>query len=531
MGGILNQIATVGDSIPTPQKIEAQNNALQSQRQALAMGKVQLTEATEAQQARHAMNAVFAQAAQRGTDVNDADLLAAGGIHATPVIEARNKMRQSLATLQETQLKNQQAEAELMGAAGAKIHALGDSPDAVQSVLSTLPPALQQHAAPLLQHIQDPKQLADTLIAGSEKARAAAAAELKARADALEANIKQQKLPGELKAQDLGNTAKQQEITGTKPIQPAEQLQIQRQQEQLNEQKRHNTVEEKQGSARLGIAGAELGIKQKQFNATYGAGLGEDGKPLDQTKTGEDYLKMLPPGIANQVRAMAEGRMAAPSASSRNPQAAMLRNALLQYDPNFNEQRAQVRKAFTTGSDGRNIGALNTATVHLDQLEEAAQALKNGSFTPKNAVFNKLVNTFGGAAPTNFEGVKAAVASEMASALKGNATDQEIKNTGSQISAASSPEQLQGIIKQNLHILGAKLNTYQERYSAQNPGDKVWSPVLPSAKAVYEKHSIDPTAGPATNIKSGKGPKVGAVEDGYVFLGGDPSNPKSWKKQ
>jgi hypothetical protein len=27
------------------------------------------------------------------------------------------------------------------------------------------------------------------------------------------------------------------------------------------------------------------------------------------------------------------------------------------------------------------------------------------------------------------------------------------------------------------------------------------------------------------------GPKVGTVENGYVFLGGDPAKPKSWKKK
>jgi hypothetical protein len=179
-----------------------------------------------------------------------------------------------------------------------------------------------------------------------------------------------------------------------------------------------------------------------------------------------------------------------PSASSRNHGAAYLRDAVYRFDPNYSDQRAQIRKAFTAGNDGRNIGALNTAAVHLDQLNDVAAAMSNGSFVPGNQLWNRVRSTFGSAAPTNFESLKSAVAGEMANALKGNATDPEIKAISNNLQAANSPQQLAGAIQTNLHTLGAKLQTYKERYEQQIPNDTVWSPVLPSAGSVFSKFGV-----------------------------------------
>jgi hypothetical protein len=274
---------------------------------------------------------------------------------------------------------------------------------------------------------------------------------------------------------------------------------------------RHNVIEERQGASRIANENQGLRIRTVeadpfgQFglnrNPIGGGAPGAPGGPSAPLLTGEDYLKTLPLGMAAQVKAIAEGRQNPPPRASSGV-ALQIMNAVNQYDPNFSLQKAQIRKAFTTGSDGRNIGALNTAAVHLDQLAEAADALKNGSFTPANAAYNKISQWLGGAAPTNFAGVKAAVSGEMATALKGNATDPEIATIKRTIDESGSPEQLQQGVTTALHVLGAKLNTYQERYQQQIPGDTNWSPVLPSAKAVFEKHGINPTAGAAA-IKSG----------------------------
>jgi hypothetical protein len=200
------------------------------------------------------------------------------------------------------------------------------------------------------------------------------------------------------------------------------------------------------------------------------------------------------------VKAIVEGRQTAPGGfAQKTPYWQDVMQKVYQVDPQWNEQRAQVRKDFTIGPDGKNIGALNTATVHLDALDEASKALDNGTLQPGNAIFNKVKTAFGAAPPTTFEGLRNAVAGEMASALKGNATDPEIAQIKSTISQSSSPKQLSDLVNSQLGILGQKLQTYKERYEQQNPNDTVYSPVLPSAAGVYAKHGITPGQAPGAS--------------------------------
>lgn len=238
------------------------------------------------------------------------------------------------------------------------------------------------------------------------------------------------------------------------------------------------------------------------------------GAPL----SGAELLAKLPPATAATVRAVAEGRQSITSASSyRNRE--QMSGLVNQYDPYWTEQRAQIRKAFTTGVDGRNIGNLNTAAVHLDQLAAIGDAMHNGSFVPGNRIFNAAIGVFGGSAPTNFAGMKAVVAGEMANALKGNATDTEIANIGKAIESSSSPEQLADIVRKTfLPALATKLHTYAERFQAASPGDP-WTPVLPSAAGVFERNGIDrtkPTAQYRYTATGAGGHKIGS-NDGATW--------------
>lgn len=266
------------------------------------------------------------------------------------------------------------------------------------------------------------------------------------------------------------------------------------------------------------------------------------------TPHGEDFLSTLDPTLAGVVRQYMDGRKTLPSGkAAADPYFVKLNGLVAQADPGWSEQRGQVRKAFTTGADGRNIGALNTASVHLDQFADAANAMSNGTFTPGNAAWNSIRAAFGSTAPTNFASLKTAVAGEMASALKGNATDPEIANVSKSIDAANSPAQLSGVVETNLHVLGAKLSTYQQRYQQQIPGDTAYNPILPAARGVFQKHGFDPTAaanpsggGTAAALPQGGGKTIDAATANafYNAAGGkDPVKARAlaaqygWKLQ
>lgn len=232
-------------------------------------------------------------------------------------------------------------------------------------------------------------------------------------------------------------------------------------------------------------------LDRPQQNIIQIPGLGQGTPSFTSTVTGDDFLKTLPAGTANQVRGIAEGRMTIPPLGVRGP-GALVRDAVFKYDPEFNEQRAQMRKAFTSGKQGDNIRALNTATVHLGQLHDAAEAMKNGSFQPGNEVYNYVAQKFGKRATTDYAFVMNSLAGEAATALKGNATDPEIAHVLTTLSPGMSPEQALGVTEAGLHVFGAKLNTADQSYRQTNPADRVWSPIYPAAQAVFDKYGVAP---------------------------------------
>lgn len=347
-----------------------------------------------------------------------------------------------------------------------------------------------------------------------------ASADLKLKTDAADAAHKAAMAPSEETAAQ--NTA----ITGAPNaagLTPEQQATADREAAAAAETKRHNAASE-------AVASGDLAIKRKTFDETFGVGtaarVDNNGKPL----TGDAFLAALPPGRAAQVKAFANGQLTEADLPRGNAKQPFL-DAVLQYDPGFTKQAAETRKDFgSAGASGKNIQSLNTASVHLDQLGEAAIAMANGSFVPGNAALNALRATFGGSAPTNFEGLKTAVASEMASALKGNATDQEIAANAKTISGASSPKQLADIVNASLHVLGAKLNTKDEQYHKAVPGDADYSPVLPTAAGVFTKHGIQPIQRLAQPSGAAQGGYiVGRKYGDLIYGGGDPNVRASWK--
>lgn len=372
--------------------------------------------------------------------------------------------------------------------------------------------------------------LHDKNTAGSLQLEITKAAQAKVLADA-EAAHKQAMAPSELE-KSINEAAASRLDPDTK-LNPAQTQEASDKAAALKQKTANDEAGRELETKRVATAAAELELHQKTFDATFGSGKDANGQPLKDPATGkpltgEALLNTLPTGRAAQVRAFAEGRETQlPRGSAQQP----FLDLVNQYDPTFNNQRADARKDYAPGGkSGQNIQSLNTATVHLDQLGEAAKAMDNGSFVPGNAIVNSLRTTFGGSAPTNFAGLKAAVASEMASALKGNATDQEIAANARTIGGASSPGQLAGIIDTNMHVLGAKLNTKDEQYQkAIGPSAEKEGPVLPTAAAAFAKHGIQPINRlAAAKPPAGAGPAkpntqadYDALASGALYIGKD----------
>lgn len=260
------------------------------------------------------------------------------------------------------------------------------------------------------------------------------------------------------------------------------------------------------------------------------------GGAIDSGATGQAVLDSMKPGDRGIVQAIIDGRQSPPSSfAQKTPYWQGMMRAVNAADPQWSEQRAQVRKAFTTGTDGRNIGALNTAAVHLDALQQAASALGNGSFQPGNQVFQYVQTKLGATPPTNFEGIKSAVSGEMAQALKGNATDIEIKNIAAGIDKQNSPQQLAGYINSQMGILSQKLQTYDQRYHQQIPGDTNWSPILPAARQALQRHGIQTQqTTPASIAQQQPNPGMIRALDPQGVLHEAPAGtplPAGWKAQ
>jgi len=323
------------------------------------------------------------------------------------------------------------------------------------------------------------------------------------------------KLPG-LKA---ASTLKELEVTGDTPIQPAEK-------ERLKELANNMTMPELLMRAAKGDPDAKAALKLNDQSVAAGRSQINLVQPLPGGKgaeklTGADYLATLPISMANKVRQVASGDMAAPSLGTRSADGQQLLSALMQYDPTFNSQRAQVRKAFATGPEGANIGSLNTAMVHMDRLSEAVKAMKNGSFTPGNELFNYFKDKYGSASVTDAGMVTDVVVGEMAKAMKGNATDVEIAKLGQKLRASNSPEQWAGIVHHGIELLSDKATTYQERFQQVAPGDTTYDVLLPSARKALNKYGVGGSlSAKPGGTGGGKDLSKHSTDDLFKMLGG-----------
>ncbi len=244
--------------------------------------------------------------------------------------------------------------------------------------------------------------------------------------------------------------------------------------------------------------------------------VGPDGKPLPGAAAGQpaaltpeetadqakglnpQVLHQMPPQIASQVKALAEGRMQFPSGFAlKSPYWQQMLSAVGTYDPSFDalnyNARAKTRADFTSGKSAQNITSMNTAMGHLESLSKAYEGLDNGSMPLVNTVENYVGGAFGnkkvqtGVADV---GTKAeAVSNELAKVFRSTGMSaQEVNEWRDKISTSASPTQSKTVIKGAIDLLNSRLDALAEQYNQGMGTSKQGVELLsPKAQEAYTK--------------------------------------------
>lgn len=145
----------------------------------------------------------------------------------------------------------------------------------------------------------------------------------------------------------------------------------------------------------------------------------------------------------------------------------------------FQTQKA-VQKAFTVGAPAQNIASINTLRGHLSLLRNAAEGLQNGDTQLFNTWAQKFAQATGSPAPTDFQSMKVAVASELARTLTGKgATVQEIAQIQQPLDIADSPDQFSGALDTFDGQMQSRLDALQQQYTSGMKGQPAFNSPAP----------------------------------------------------
>lgn len=265
----------------------------------------------------------------------------------------------------------------------------------------------------------------------------------------------------------------------------------------------------------LSLQTNRLGETERHNQVTEGQGLPGAGTPLDTTKTGDDFLKTLPPNVQATVKGVADGTIAMPQPNMRSPVAmkqwedfmAMVK----QYDPSADVNRKANSLKFDTGPQGNQIRSINVAVQHLDTLSQLTDALGNGDVQSLNKIANTFQSQFGAPAPNNFNAAKQIVADEIVKSVVGAGGGQGDRDKAqADVDSANSPEQLKGVIATWKSFMGGQAKGLGKQYEDTTGRKDFNSKLLPQ--------TIDAIGGNVKTFKNPSDPGFSDLPAGSKFI-------------
>ena len=161
--------------------------------------------------------------------------------------------------------------------------------------------------------------------------------------------------------------------------------------------------------------------------------------------------------------------------------------------------KTKATKDFSTGIQGRQVTAFNTAIDHLATMDKLSDALQNNDIKLINSLGNIVARQTGKPAPTNFDAAKQIVTAEVIKAVVasgGGVTERQEAERN--FAAANSPAQLKGLVRTYKELLGGQLNSLGVQYESTTGKKDFESKLTSDAKAEFRavRGKGEPAAAP-----------------------------------
>jgi hypothetical protein len=155
-------------------------------------------------------------------------------------------------------------------------------------------------------------------------------------------------------------------------------------------------------------------------------------------------------------------------------------------NPNFNsgdfDVEKKVREDFTSGTDSNTLNSINRAREHMQVFLQTAKDLDNGNVQAFNRLGKAFETQFGSDKATNLSIAKQAFSSEVGKAFAGaSVAEGDRKEIGSQISSASSFQQLAGVARTADQLLAGAQKVLKQKYDQGTQGKPNFGEQAPGA--------------------------------------------------
>ena len=235
-------------------------------------------------------------------------------------------------------------------------------------------------------------------------------------------------------------------------------------------------------------------------------------------KSYDDAIKSFG-GKSGVVKAIIEGRQSPPGGfAQKTPYWQDVMQKVYAVDPEFSEQRAQLRKSYTVGPQSKEINAINTAMGHVGVLGDAIDALNNGDIKALNRIGNVIGVQVGNDKVTAFNTIVHRVGPELSKAYIGAGGSAGERGADEKdFDPNLGPQQLKSNVSITAKLLRSKIGALENQWDQNKaPGMKSFADqfVTPEAKKQLDKWS------PAGGAQGGGGKPAGATHTGRGSVDG-----------